>query len=163
MRQKPTLTDSEATRRRHAEGTSSVVPEKPTRAELLIEQYKLLEDRRKYFGSQFMQTIGGVGAILSILIGLLGGKSDNATLLRFALLIGGIAFLLLAYLCYRLGRRQDDCERVMHEIERTLRSMGYEIIEEMPTGALIFGARKAIIVSLGALGVSLAIIGLIRR
>jgi hypothetical protein len=43
----------------------------PSPASLLLEQYKILEERRKYFGSQFMQTIGGVGAIISALVGLL--------------------------------------------------------------------------------------------
>jgi len=44
---------------------SSVVSEKPnpTPAGLLLEQYKLLEERRRFFGGQFMQTIGGVAGI----------------------------------------------------------------------------------------------------
>jgi hypothetical protein len=76
---------------------------KPTPAEILIAQYQLLEERRKYFGNQFMQTIGGVGAIFTILIGQLGGKPENRPLLRASFLFGGIAFLLLAFLAYRLG------------------------------------------------------------
>jgi hypothetical protein len=99
----------------------STPPLEPTPAQVLIEQYKLLEDRRKYFGSQFMQTIGGVGAIVSILIGLLGGKPENKGLLQPAFVFSGLAFVLLAVLAYRLGSRQDDCELAMSNIESALR------------------------------------------
>jgi hypothetical protein len=63
-----------------------------------------------------MQTIGGAGAILSVLFGLLGGKPENRILLRTSLVIGGVVFGLLALLGYRLGKRQDDCEQVMGKI-----------------------------------------------
>jgi hypothetical protein len=109
-----------------------------------------------------MQTTGGVGAILSVLVGLLGGKPQNWVLLRSALLIGGIAFVLLAFLGFRLGKRQDDCERSMGEIETCLHSMGYAMVARMPTGAKTFGARKAIVFFLIALGTVLAAIGLVR-
>ncbi len=132
---------------------------KPTPAELLVEQYKLLEERRKYFGSQFMQTIGGVGAMFSLLVGLLGGSRDSQVLLRSALFVGGIAFVLLAYLGYRLGNRQDDCEKVMSEIESSLQKIGYTMVAEMPAGAKNIGARKVIVGFLGLLGAALIVIG----
>jgi hypothetical protein len=131
----------------------------PTTAELLVEQYKLLEERRKYFGSQFMQTIGGVLAIFSVVVGLLGGNTANYRLLQTALLFGGTAFLLLAYLAYRLGQRQDDCEQVMREIESSLQSMGYRVAEA-PRGAK-HGARTVIVMALACSGFGLIILGVI--
>lgn len=133
---------------------------KPTLAELLIEQYKLFEDRRQYFGSQFMQTIGGVSLIFSILIGLVGGKSENSILLAFTLVIGGGAFSLLAFLAHRLGQRQDDCERVMSSIELDLQSIGYTTVSKMPTGAQKMGARKLITLYLLGIAVAMWVAGI---
>jgi len=131
---------------------------KPTPAELLFDQYKLLEERRKYFGSQFMQTLGGVGAVFAFLVSQLGGKKENSELLAFVLIFGGLAFMLLALLAYRLGSRQDDCEKVMRKIEGSLCSMKYPI-EEMPPGAKI-GARILIVACLGGFGISLVVFGI---
>jgi hypothetical protein len=131
----------------------------PSPAALLLEQYKLLEERRKYFGSQFMQTIGGVGAILSVLVGLLGGKTENAALLNWVLRIGGVSFVLFAILGYRLGKRQDDCEHEMSKIEGNFRHLGYKHVATMPRGAKAFGARKALIIFLIMLGLGLIVIG----
>ena len=131
----------------------------PTPAELLLRQYELSEERRKYFGSQFMQTTGGVIAIFSLLVGLLGGKPEIAAFLRAVLVIGGIAFVLLAYLGYRLGKRQDDCEETMEKIESTLVGMGYPFVAEMPKGAKQFGARTAIVIFLVLVGLFLVVSG----
>lgn len=134
----------------------------PTPARLLLEQYKLLEDRSQFFGNQFMKMIGGVGAIFAILVGLLGGKPENDSLLRFTIFVGGAAFLLLAFLSYRLDKRQDDCECVMGEIESTLKSMNYPAVARMPRGARGIGAKRTIIPFLVSLGTSLLVIGLIK-
>lgn len=131
----------------------------PTTAEFLIEQYKLLEERRKVFGNQFMQTTGGVLAIFSVLVGLLGGNTANHLVLQTALLFGGTAFLLLAYLAYRLGKRQDDCEQVMHGIESSLQSMGYRVAEA-PRGSK-HGARTVIVMALACSGFGLIILGVV--
>jgi hypothetical protein len=95
-----------------------------TSAEFLIEQYKLLVDYRKYLGSLLMQMTGGVVAIFTILIGLLGGKSPNV--LRFALGFGSISFALLAYTSYRLRRNERLCSIQMHQIETDLKGRSYE-------------------------------------
>lgn len=136
----------------------TVAPQKPTAPELLLEQYRLFEERRKYFGSQFMQTIGGVTAIFTVFVGLLGGKTENRDVLRIALFIGGIAFLLLAFLGFRLGQRQDDCERGIGDIESRLESMGYTTVVKMRTGAK-FGARKLIVTFLILLGLAVITFG----
>ncbi len=144
-----------------SEAPSPSVLLQPTIAEVLLEQYKLLEERRKYFGTQFMQTIGGVLAIFSLLVGLLGGSADpNYPILRASLPFGGVAFLLLAYLAHRLGARQDDCEHVMHEIESILRSSGYRVVS-VRRGAERFGARVAIVVSLAFAGAALLVVGVL--
>ena len=130
-------------------------PLKPTATEFLLQQYLLLEERRKYFGSQFIQTLGRVTAIVTVLVGLLGGKSENKVLLRITHFAGGIAFLLLAFLAFRLGQRKDDCEQSVSEIESHLASMGYVVVR-LPRTAK-FCARKLIVAFLVLLG--LCIIG----
>jgi hypothetical protein len=109
-----------------------------------------------------MQTMGGAGAILSVLFGLLGGKPENRILLRTSLVIGGVVFGLLALLGYRLGKRQDDCEQVMGKIESSLQSMGYAAVANMPTGGRPSGQETAIVLFLSVVGASLVIVGLIR-
>ena len=71
-----------------------------------------------------MQMTGGVVAIFTILIGLLGGKSPNV--LRFALGFGSISFALLAYTSYRLRRNERLCSMQMHQIEKDLKERRYE-------------------------------------
>ena len=63
------------------------------KAEFLVEQYKLLVDYRKYLGSLLMQMTGGVVAIFTILIGLLGGKSPNVLRFAFPLVFRGAGHL----------------------------------------------------------------------
>ena len=130
----------------------------PSPGQLLLEQYKLLEERRKYFGSQFMQTIGGLVAIVSLAITLLGGKPENRQLLKYALTFGGFAFLLLALLAHRLARRQDDCERGLCEAESLLESIGYKRIVRMQPAAK-HGARLAIVAFVAIIGAILLAIG----
>lgn len=64
----------------------------PSVAQMLLEQYKLLEERRKYFGNQFMQTIGGVAAIVSLSVGLISKDPANKPLLKGALIVGCCVF-----------------------------------------------------------------------
>jgi hypothetical protein len=131
----------------------------PTPGQLLLEQYKLLEERRKYFGTQFMQTIGGLVAIVSLAITLLSGKTESRPLLKYALTFGGCAFLLLALLAQRLSKRQDDCEQGMCEAESLLESIGYEKVVKMRLGSK-HGARLAIVASVAILGAVLLTIGI---
>jgi hypothetical protein len=125
--------------------------QQPMRAEFLVEQYKLLVDYRKYLGTLLMQMTGGVGAIFTILIGLLGGKSPNA--LRFALGFGSISFGLLAFTSYRLRHNEMLCAGQMHQIERDLKDRRYEsMIWPIEEG---LGARIVFIVFLCLLAGSL--------
>jgi hypothetical protein len=125
--------------------------QQPMRAEFLVEQYKLLVDYRKYLGALLMQMTGGVGAIFTILIGLLGGKSPNA--LRVAFGFGSISFALLAFTSYRLRQNEMLCAGQMHQIERDLKERRYEsMIWPIEEG---FGARIVFIVFLCLLAASL--------
>lgn len=127
---------------------------------VLLDQYRLLEERRMYFGRQFMQTVGFVGGVLAVLIGLLG--EENATLLRWALGVGGVASLLLAVLAFRLGVRQKQCEEELTKIEEYLRRAGNPFVATLEPGAQRFGARNLIVsflVLFGALLLSGAIAG----
>ena len=144
----------------HAEPNSAAAGNAldPTPGQMLLEQYKLLEERRKYFGSQFMQTIGGLVAIVSLAITLLGGKPENKPMLKYALTFGGSSFLLLALLAHRLAKRQDDCEREICEAESLLQSMGYKNIVRMQPGAK-HGARLAIVAFVAIVGAILFAIG----
>jgi hypothetical protein len=134
----------------------------PTPAGLLLEQYKLLEGRRQFFSNQFLKMTGGVSAIFTLLVGLPGRKAETESALHFAIFVGGVAYILLAYLGHLLGKRQDDCESVMSEIESTLKMMDYPTVARMPSGTRRNLARRAVIVFLAGLGMSLLVAGFIK-
>ena len=118
--------------------------------EILLQQYRLLEERRMYFGRQFMQTVAFVGGVLAVLVGLLG--QQNEVLLRWVLGIGGVASLLMAVLASRLGQRQDDCENGMRRIEARLHDAGFQSVVTFQPGAGPLGARNLIVSALVLLG-----------
>jgi len=122
----------------------------PTTGQILLEQYKMLEERRKYFGNQFMQAIGGVTVIVTLIVGLLGGKVENRQLLKYALIFSGLAFYALAYLAIRLYQRQDDCERGIRDVESKLEQMGYTVVNMQPGSR--YGARIVFVVFFALVG-----------
>ena len=124
------------------------------RLKILTEQYKLLEERRKSFGREFIQTLGFFIALFTILIGFLGEK--NLALLTSVLRVGGVIFILIAFLAHRLGVRQDDCEGVMAEIETQFQDELNSSIGSLPPAAK-FGARRVIVIVLLLAGVLLLI------
>ncbi len=134
------------------------VIENVSTTQVLLEQYKLLENRRMLFGKQFMQTTGAVGAVFTLVVGLLG--EENLILLRAACGVGGAVFIIMAVLGHRLGTRQDDCERVLSEIEAQLKNLGHTSVVTFPSGTR-FGARKLIVGFLSLFGVALILIAII--
>jgi hypothetical protein len=120
---------------------------------ILIEQYKLAEARRNEFGRQFMQTTGFVSALFAIVVSVIG--VEQPSLLRVACGVGGVLFVAIAFLGYRLGKRQDDCEDTLAEIEGRLRSAGCDQAVSLPRGAAGFGARKLLVGFMVAVGVLL--------
>ena len=129
------------------------------RVKILMDQYKLLEERRKTFGNQFMQVIGFFIAMFTLLVGFLGG--ENEALLNTASRVAGVVFIIIAFLGYRLGRRQDACENNMAEIERLLREIVQRPISSFPHGAHKFGARKVIVAAMVVGGVLLFVFSFI--
>jgi len=125
------------------------------RVEILLAQYKLLEERRKTFGQEFMQTLGFFIALFVVLVGLLG--KSNPTLLAAVFRVAGATFIMTAILAQRLRRRQDDCERSLAEIEDLLRAEIGSSIGRLPQAAR-FGARMVIVVMLIAVGLALLLL-----
>jgi hypothetical protein len=125
------------------------------RIEVLLEQYKLLEERRKTFGQELMQTLGFFIALLAVVVGLLG--EDNPILLAAVLRTAGGIFIVTAVLAQRLRTRQDDCQRSLAEIENLLREEVGGSIGRLP-GAARLGARLMIVVTLVAVGLTLLLV-----
>lgn len=125
------------------------------RVEVLLEQYRLLEERRKTFGQEFMQTLGFFIALLAVVVGLLG--EDNPRLLAAVLRVAGGIFIMTAVLAQRLRTRQDDCQRSLAKIEDLLREEVGGTIGKLPGGAR-FGARLMIVVTLIVVGLALLLL-----
>jgi hypothetical protein len=125
------------------------------RIEVLLEQYKLLEERRKTFGQEFMQTLGFFIAAVVVVVGLLG--EDNPRLLAVVLRVAGGTFIVIAVLAQRLRKRQDDCQRSLAEIEDLLQEEVGGNISRFPGGARL-GARMMIVATLVAVGLVLLLL-----
>jgi hypothetical protein len=137
-------------------------PSSPERQiDILLQQYQLLEQRRKQFGSEFMQTFGFFFAAFAGLVALIG--STHNTLFRVVLFYAGILFLVISYLAHRLGQRQDDCELHMAAIEEMLSNAAGLEVGKFPRGSGGFGARKLVVVTLALFGGSLLTIALFWR
>lgn len=100
-----------------------------------------------------MQSSGFFFVAIAGLVGLLGKSHD--TLFRVVLVYAALMFAVVTFLAYRLGQRQDDCEREMALIEEKLRSECEIAVISFPRGAAKFGARKVIIATLALFAVSL--------
>lgn len=127
------------------------------RLDVLLEQYKLLEERRKAFGREFMQTVGFILALLGIVVGLLG---ESSPLLHSILRAAGVTFFILAFLAYRLGKRQDHCEETMAIVESWLEEESGGAVARLPQGARRFGARLSIVLALIVAGILLLVLPL---
>ena len=118
---------------------------------ILLEQYKIAEERRSEFGRQFMQTTGFAVGIFAAVIGL---TRPDLSVLRVICAIGGPFFLGIAILANRLGQRQDDCEQTLEEIEVALRAAGHHVVSLRPSGKR-FGARKILVFFMATIGLLL--------
>jgi hypothetical protein len=125
------------------------------RIEVLLEQYKLLEERRKTFGQEFMQTFGFFIAAVVVVVGLLG--EDNPRLLAVVLRVAGSIFIVIALLAQRLRKRQDDCQGSLAEIEDLLQEEVGDSIGRLPGGAKL-GARMMIVAMLIVIGLALLLL-----
>jgi len=121
---------------------------------ILLQQYKMAEERRSEFGRQFMQTTGFAVPLFAAAVGL---ARPSASLLRVVCGIGGPFFLGLAVLAYRLGQRQDECEQTLSEIEGILRHRGHSDVVTLHPSHRRFGARTILVLFLALVGVILII------
>ena len=109
--------------------------------EVLIEQYKLMEGRRNYFGHMFWQIPGFFIAVFAVTIGLASKGESN--LLLPSMGVGGVILLVIGRIAHRLAKAQDECEEILSQIESKLRKNDFSDIVEFPKGIplLRFGAR----------------------
>jgi hypothetical protein len=118
---------------------------------ILLEQYKIAEERRSEFGRQFMQTTGFAVGIFAAVIGL---TRPDIAVLRVICAVGGPFFLGISILANRLGERQDDCEQTLEEIEVALRTAGHHVVSLRPSRKR-FGARKILVLFMATVGLVL--------
>lgn len=125
---------------------------------ILLQQYKMAEERRSEFGRQFMQTTGFAVPLFAAAVAL---AKPIPSVLRLICLIGGLFFFALAGLGYRLGQRQDDCEETLSRIENALRALGYSGIETLLPSKRRLGARKILVLFMVTVGILLLVIAFI--
>lgn len=126
------------------------------RKSLLVEQYKIMEERRNFFGKLFWQVPSFFIAVFAILVSIV--DKDSPRQFKVISLLGGAIFLLISWMAHRLRVSQDECERVLAEIERKFDEEKIENIVSLPLSRK-YGARTAIIIALIVSGISLLIAG----
>jgi hypothetical protein len=121
----------------------------------LIEQYKIIEQRRNYCGNLFWKLPAFFITIFAVFTGVL--VRENTIFLNFLGLIcfvGGILFFLISFIAYRLKVSQDNCESLLEKIENEIRQeVNFKIIP-LPRSR-IKGARYVTILFLLFCGISL--------
>ena len=117
---------------------------------ILIEQYKLIENRRNYCGRLFWQLPSLFIACIVFFISLFA--RENLAALKSASVIVGIIFLLIAQIAHRLRKSQDECESLLEKLETKIRKEGFEDIISLPKSRKR-GARFATIITFIVLGI----------
>lgn len=114
--------------------------------EILVNQYKLLEERRNYFGRLFWQMPGLLLAVIALVF---SGVIDKALhIVRFTCLGAGAAMSLMTYIAYRFRASQDDLEKRISLVEKKLLQRFPEIVE-LPKSYGPWGARNLTVYMLG--------------
>ena len=122
-----------------------------------MEQYKIVEGRRSFFGKLFWQLPSFFIAVFAIFVSI--ADKDKPHLYRIIYLLGGAIFLLISWIAHRLRRSQDECEQILAEIEKNfLEEEEIKNIISLPLSRK-YGARTAIIIALVATGLSLLFVG----
>lgn len=132
------------------------------RKTLLMEQYKIIEGRRSFYGKLFWQLPSFFIAVFAIFVST--ADKDKPYLFRAIYLLSGAIFLLISWIAYRLRRSQDECEAILEKIENKF--VEEKILEEkrenrisLPHSRKVFGARTATIIALVVSGLSLLFVG----
>lgn len=123
--------------------------------EILVRQYKLLEERRNYFGRLFWQMPGLLLAVIAL---VLSGIIDKAQhIIKYACFGASAAMFLMTYIAYRFRASQDDLEIRLGIIEEKLKKSGFSEIIELPRSHGLFGARNLTVYMLGVFAIILLI------
>jgi hypothetical protein len=123
---------------------------------LLMEQYKIIEERRSFYGKLFWQLPSFFIAVFAIFVSI--ADKDKPYLFRAIYLLSGTIFLLISGIAYRLRSSQDECEVLLEGIEKIFRDEKIEEIISLPRSKKL-GARTATIIALVISGLSLLFFG----
>ena len=123
-----------------------------TRAQILLEQYKLIEARRNYTGNLIWSIPGFFIAVFAVLGTNTLEKAPQY--LPFGFLIAGITFWLNAWIAHRSRVTQDQCETLLRNIEDELEKEGFSALAKLPRSSA-FGARFLLITFLLLSGIVL--------
>jgi hypothetical protein len=125
--------------------------------ESLIEQYKLVEERRRSFGRELVQTTSFAAALFPVAIGL---SAEHEGARRLVCIVGAGLFAILGMLAHRLAVRQSDCEQLLDEIEGTLRESDPSAIVSMRSDAKP-GVRRALVMLMWSVAAILSLTALV--
>ena len=126
---------------------------------LLIEQYKMVEKRRAYFGRMFWQIPGLFVAIFAGFLGLINQGQPRA--LKLTCFVGGAIFFLISWIAHRHRASQDECERLLSQIEDRIRALGLQAIICLPRSKR-YGARTAVVAALLTCGFVLMLFAILQ-
>ncbi|HXN98683.1 MAG TPA: hypothetical protein VN881_06380 [Candidatus Acidoferrales bacterium] len=87
--------------------------------DLLIEQYRILESRRNYFGRLFWQLPAFIVTILTLVISRVAEKRSIE--LAIVLFMSALLLFLAAWIAYRLLKSQEECELLLGKLEERFR------------------------------------------
>lgn len=125
--------------------------------DVLMEQFRMLEERRNYFGKLFWQLPGFFVGVFAVFIGL--ADKSHSRMLQTSYFVGGLILLLISWIAHRLRASQDECERLIHQIEAKLNAAGLGSGIPMPRSYRV-GARLVTVGALVISGVALIVVSL---
>ncbi len=127
-------------------------------SEPLITQYTVLSERRLHFGRMYWQNIG------LLCIGMIAAAAVFRDLagpwLGIALIAGGLATLLMAFIAMRLRGLEVAYEFLLRNIEEAWIAAGVVSVQKAPVSGA-GGARHIVNFALGAAGLVLVAAGAI--
>ena len=122
----------------------------------LLAQYAVLSERGLHFGRLYWQSIA---FHFVMLLGAAAVFRDlEGSALAAALILAGIATLLMAFVVWRLWATEKKYEALLTAIEDTLKAQGAAAFQSSPPSDRR-GARFAVSMAIGVLGVALIAFG----
>lgn len=123
----------------------------------LLTQYQAFTQRCMHFGRLYWQSIAFHLVLLLAAAAIFRDFTGPA--LALALMLAGLATLLMAFVVRRLWAQEGAYELLLTNIETALRAQGHPAIQPSPAGGRR-GARYMANLSIAALGVALILAGL---